>query len=67
MTETDIITKLSHLSVTDTVAKLTGMNHRWEDEAARRGRRSSRGREAGPALRRQILVVFGQPSSRRAR
>jgi hypothetical protein len=25
MTKTDVITKLSHLSVTDTVAKFTGM------------------------------------------
>ena len=61
MTETDVITKLSHLSVTETVAKFTGM-------IAAKGMKlfavidqAAEARQVGLSLRETVLVIFGSP------
>jgi uncharacterized protein (DUF302 family) len=63
MTETDVVTKVSPRSVTDTVSKLTGMIEAKgltlfavidQREAARK---------AGLDLRDTVLVVFGSPAA----
>jgi uncharacterized protein (DUF302 family) len=63
MTETDVVTKVSPRSVTDTVSKLTGMIEAKgltlfavidQREAARK---------AGLDLRETVLVVFGSPAA----
>jgi uncharacterized protein (DUF302 family) len=63
MTETDVITKLSHLSVTETVAKFTGM-------IAAKGMKlfavidqAAEARQVGLALRETVLVIFGSPAA----
>jgi len=60
-TETDVITKLSQLSVADTVSKLTGM-------VAAKGMKlfavidqAAEARQAGLTLRETVLVIFGSP------
>jgi uncharacterized protein (DUF302 family) len=62
-TETDVITKLSHLSVADTVSKFTGMLSAKGvrlfdviDQAAEALR-------AGLTLRDTVLVIFGNPAA----
>jgi uncharacterized protein (DUF302 family) len=61
VTETDVITKLSHLSVADTVSKLTGM-------IAAKGMKlfavidqAAEARHVGLTLRETVLVIFGSP------
>src|SRR5260370_22467194 len=63
MTEADVITKLSHLSVTDTVARFTGM-------ISTKGMRlfavidqAAEARQAGLSLRETVLVIFGSPAA----
>jgi uncharacterized protein (DUF302 family) len=63
MTETDVITKLSHLSVTGTVAKFTGM-------IAAKGMKlfavidqAAEARQVGLSLRETVLVIFGSPAA----
>jgi len=62
-TETDVRTKLSHQSVADTVAKLTGM-------IAAKGMRlfgvidqRAEAQQAGLDLRETVLVLFGSPAA----
>jgi uncharacterized protein (DUF302 family) len=61
--ETDVITKLSHQSVADTVSKLTGM-------IAAKGMKlfgvidqRAEARQAGLDLRETVLVIFGSPAA----
>ena len=61
VTETDVITKLSQLSVADTVSKLTGM-------IAAKGMKlfavidqAAEARDVGLTLRETVLVIFGSP------
>jgi uncharacterized protein (DUF302 family) len=63
MTETDVITKASQLSVTDAVAKFTGM-------IAAKGMKlfavidqAAEARQAGLTLRDTVLVIFGSPTA----
>jgi uncharacterized protein (DUF302 family) len=63
MTETDVITKASQLSVTDAVAKFTGM-------IAAKGMKlfavidqAAEARQAGLTLRDTVLVIFGSPAA----
>ena len=63
MTETDVITKPSQLSVTDAVAKFTGM-------IAAKGMKlfavidqAAEARQAGLTLRDTVLVIFGSPAA----
>ena len=60
-TETDVVTKLSSLTVTDTTSKLTGM-------IAAKGMKlfavidqAAEAREVGLTLRDTVLVIFGSP------
>jgi uncharacterized protein (DUF302 family) len=62
-TETDVVTKLSPLTVADTTSKLTGM-------IAAKGMKlfavidqAAEAREAGLTLRETILVMFGSPAA----
>jgi uncharacterized protein (DUF302 family) len=62
-TEMDVVTKLSHRSVADTVAKLTGM-------IAAKGMRlfgvidqRAEAQQAGLDLRETVLVLFGSPAA----
>ena len=62
-TETDVVTKLSPLTVADTTSKLTGM-------IAAKGMKlfgvidqAAEAREVGLALRETILVMFGSPAA----
>ena len=62
-TETDVVTKLSPLTVADTTSKLTGM-------IAAKGMKlfgvidqAAEAREAGLTLRATILVIFGSPAA----
>ena len=61
MTETDVVTKLSPLTVADTTSKLTGM-------IAAKGMKlfgvidqAAEAREVGFTLRDTVLVIFGSP------
>jgi uncharacterized protein (DUF302 family) len=61
MTEPDVVTKLSHLPVTDTVSRFTGM-------IAAKGMKlfgvidqAAEAREVGLTLRETVLVIFGSP------
>jgi uncharacterized protein (DUF302 family) len=61
MTETDVVTKLSPLTVADTTSKLTGM-------IAAKGMKlfgvidqAAEAREVGLTLRDTVLVIFGSP------
>jgi len=63
MTETDVITKPSQLSVTDAVAKFTGM-------IAAKGMKlfavidqAAEARQVGLTLRDTVLVIFGSPTA----
>jgi uncharacterized protein (DUF302 family) len=63
MTETDVITKPSQLSVTDAVAKFTGM-------IAAKGMKlfavidqAAEARQVGLTLRDTVLVIFGSPAA----
>jgi uncharacterized protein (DUF302 family) len=63
MTETDVITKLTHLSVTDAATKFTGM-------IAAKGLKlfavidqAAEARQVGLTLRDTVLVIFGSPTA----
>jgi uncharacterized protein (DUF302 family) len=62
-TETDVVTKLSSLTVTDTTSKLAGM-------IAAKGMKlfavidqAAEARQAGLTLRDTVLVIFGSPAA----
>jgi uncharacterized protein (DUF302 family) len=62
MTETDVITKLSHLSVTDTVARFTGMISAKGMKLFAVIDQAAEARQAGLSLRETVLVIFGSPA-----
>jgi uncharacterized protein (DUF302 family) len=61
MTETDVITKLSHLSVTDTVATFTGMISAKGMKLFAVIDQAAEARQVGLSLRETVLVIFGSP------
>lgn len=63
MTETDVITKLSHLSVTDTVARFTGMISAKGMKLFAVIDQAAEARQAGLSLRETVLVIFGSPAA----
>src|SRR5260370_36712812 len=63
MTEADVITKLSHLSVTDTVARFTGMISTKGIRLFAVIDQSAEARQAGLSLRETTLVIFGSPAA----
>ena len=63
MTETDIITKLSHLTVTDTVAKFTGMISARGIKLFGVIDQAAEARQVGLTLRETVLVIFGSPAA----
>jgi uncharacterized protein (DUF302 family) len=63
MTETDVITKLSHLSVTDTVAKFTGMISARGMKLFAVIDQAAEARQVGLSLRETVLVIFGSPAA----
>jgi len=63
MTETDVITKLSHLSVTETVARLTGMIGAKGMKLFAVIDQAAEARQVGLSLRETVLVVFGSPAA----
>ena len=62
MAETDVITKLSHLSVTDTVARLTGMISAKGMKLFAVIDQAAEARQVGLSLRETVLVIFGSPA-----
>jgi uncharacterized protein (DUF302 family) len=62
-TETDVITKLSHRSVADTVAKLTGMIGAKGMKVFGVIDQSAEARQVGLSLRETTLVLFGSPKA----
>src|ERR1700746_2457761 len=63
MTETDVITKLSHLSVTGTVAKFTGMISAKGMKLFTVIDQAAEARQVGLSLRETVLVIFGSPAA----
>src|SRR5260370_6992998 len=63
MTEADVITKLSHLSVTDTVARFTGMISTKGTRLFAVIDQAAEARQAGLSLRETVLVIFGSPAA----
>ena len=63
MTETDVITKPSHLSVTDTVAKFTGMISAKGMKLFTVIDQAAEARQVGLSLRETVLVIFGSPAA----
>ncbi len=63
MTETDVITKLSHLSVTETVARLTGMIGAKGMKLFAVIDQAAEARQVGLSLRETVLVIFGSPAA----
>ena len=61
MTETDVITKVSHLSVTETVAKFTGMIGAKGLKLFAVIDQAAEARQVGLSLRETVLVIFGSP------
>jgi len=61
--ETDVVTKLSHLSVADTVAKLTGMINAKGMKVFAVIDQSAEARQVGLSLRETTLVMFGSPKA----
>jgi uncharacterized protein (DUF302 family) len=61
MTETDVITKPSHLSVTDTVAKFTGMISAKGMKLFAVIDQAAEARQVGLSLRETVLIIFGSP------
>jgi uncharacterized protein (DUF302 family) len=61
--ETDVVTKLSHQSVTDTVAKLTGMISAKGMKVFAVIDQSAEARHVGLSLRETTLVLFGSPKA----
>jgi uncharacterized protein (DUF302 family) len=62
-TETDVVTKLSHQSVADTVAKLTGMITAKGMKVFGVIDQSAEARQVGLSLRETTLVLFGSPKA----
>ena len=63
MTETDVITKLSHLSVTETVAKFTAMIGAKGLKLFAVIDQAAEARQVGLALRETVLIIFGSPAA----
>ena len=63
MTETDVITKVSHLSVTETVAKFTGMIGAKGLKLFAVIDQAAEARQVGLSLRETVLVIFGSPAA----
>ena len=59
----DIVTKLSHRSVTDTVSMLTGMISAKGMKLFAVIDQSAEARQAGLSLRETTLVIFGSPAA----
>jgi uncharacterized protein (DUF302 family) len=59
----DIVTKLSHRSVTDTVSMLTGMISAKGMKLFAVIDQSAEARDAGLSLRETTLVIFGSPAA----
>jgi uncharacterized protein (DUF302 family) len=62
-TETDVITKLSHVSVADTVSKFTGILSAKGVKLFAVIDQAAEAREAGLTLRDTVLVIFGNPAA----
>ena len=62
-TETDVITKLSHQSVADTVGKLTAMISAKGMKVFAVIDQSAEARQVGLSLRETTLVIFGSPKA----
>ena len=60
---TDIVTKLSHRSVADTVSALTGMISAKGMKLFAVIDQSAEARDAGLSLRETTLVIFGSPAA----
>ena len=63
MTETDVITKPSQLSVTDAVAKFTGILAAKGVKLFAVIDQAAEARQAGLTLRETVLVIFGNPAA----
>jgi uncharacterized protein (DUF302 family) len=63
MTETDVTTKLSYLSVTETVARLTGMIGAKGMKLFAVIDQAAEARQVGLSLRETVLVIFGSPAA----
>jgi uncharacterized protein (DUF302 family) len=63
MTETDVTTKPSHLSVTETVARLTGMIGAKGMKLFAVIDQAAEARQVGLSLRETVLVIFGSPAA----
>jgi uncharacterized protein (DUF302 family) len=63
MTETGVITKLSRLSVADTVAKFTAMISARGIKLFAVIDQAAEARQAGLTLRETTLVIFGNPAA----
>ena len=63
MTGTDVSTKLSHLSVNETVAKLTGMIGAKGMKLFAVIDQAAEARPVGLSLRETVLVIFGSPAA----
>src|SRR5580704_12999706 len=63
MTETDVITKPSQLSVTDAVAKFTGIIAAKGVKLFDVIDQAAEARQAGLTLRDTVLVIFGSPAA----
>jgi uncharacterized protein (DUF302 family) len=63
MTETDVVTKLSHLSVTDVVAKFTGMISAKGMKLFAVIDQAAEARQVSLSLRETVLVIFGSPAA----
>jgi uncharacterized protein (DUF302 family) len=61
VTEADVVTKISHQSVTDTVAKLTSMISARGMKVFAVIDQSAEARQVGLSLRDTTLVIFGSP------
>jgi uncharacterized protein (DUF302 family) len=61
--ETDVVTKLSHQSVADTVARLTGMLSAKGIKLFAVIDQSAEARQVGLSLRETTLVIFGSPKA----
>ena len=61
--ETDVVTKLSPRSVTDTVSKLTGMINAKGMKLFAVIDQSAEARQVGLSLRETTLVTFGSPAA----
>jgi uncharacterized protein (DUF302 family) len=62
-TETDVITKLSRLSVADTTSKLTGMITAKGMKLFGVIDQAAEARQVGLSLRETVLVIFGSPAA----